>query len=113
MRMDDLEDFEQLAFAALVGLMVRADGELSSEESAAMGRLAVDVGSTAFWGAVSRARHELPDHDDVLAAAANITRTEVREWLYGVLVGLSAVDGMHAAEASLLDQLIAAWEPSV
>jgi len=110
MRMDDLQDFEQLAFAALVGLMVRADGELSDGESAAMGRLAMDVGSGAFWSAVTRARHELPEHDDVFVAAAKIKRSEVREWLYGVLVGLSAVDGMHAAEASLLDQLVATWE---
>jgi uncharacterized tellurite resistance protein B-like protein len=108
--MQDLDDVEQLAFAALVGLMVRADGELSRGESEAMARLANEVGSAAFWGALSRARRELPEHEDVLRAASAVARPEVREWLYGVLVGLSAVDGMHAAEASLLDQLVQAWE---
>ncbi|NOY92214.1 MAG: hypothetical protein GXP55_13555 [Deltaproteobacteria bacterium] len=110
MRMDELDELEQLAFAALVGLMVRADGELTSAESEAMARLATEVGSATFWSALSRARHELPEHDDVLRAAAGIKRPEVREWLYGVLVGISAVDGMHATEASLLDQLVEAWE---
>jgi len=110
MRMQDLEDFEQLAFVALVGLMVRADGELSREESEAMARLANEVGSGTFWGAIARARQELPEREDVLRAAGGIVRPEVREWLYGVLVGLSAVDGMHAAEASLLDELVQSWE---
>ncbi len=108
--MQDLDELEQLAFVALVRLMVRADGELSGAESEAMARLATEVGCAAFWSALSRAQHELPEHDDVLRAAAGVTRPEVREWLYGVLVGLSAVDGMHAAEASLLDQLVQAWE---
>lgn len=99
-----------MVFAALVGLMVRADGELSSDEAEAMAKLATEVGSGAFWLAMARARQELPDRDDVLAAAAKIAEPAKREWIYGVLVGLSAVDGMHVAESALLDELLSRWE---
>ena len=33
----------------------------------------------------------------------------VREWMYGVLVGLAAVDGLDPAESELLDWLRDAW----
>ena len=105
---DELTAEEQLALAGLVRLMVRMDGQFTPDEVIAVSTLAKDIGATRFWSMMTDAQtmetEELSDH------VAAIQRPEVREWMYGVLVGLAAVDGIDSAETELLDWLMDVWQ---
>jgi hypothetical protein len=38
-----------------------------------------------------------------------VGRREVQEWIYGVLLGLAAIDGMDTSEIQLLDWVRETW----
>lgn len=110
MTLDDLEDVERLAFVALVRFMIRADGVLTSAETAAVAHLAREVGSAQFWAAMQRAQATLVDRDDLRSAVMEVTRRPVQDWIYEVLVGMAAADGnMGDQEGLLLDWVRASW----
>ena len=110
-KLDDLEPDERHAFAALVRFMVRADGVLTPDETAAVATLGREVGSAAFWQAMQYVQEYIIDRDDLSAAVKLVTRPDVQEWMYEVLVGISAADGnMGDAEGLLLDWVRAMWD---
>jgi hypothetical protein len=106
-RFDELTPTEQRALVGLVRLMVRMDGEFTAAEVMAIQSLARELGATSFWAAMTEATTmEMGD----LEALVGEVRHEVRDWMYGVLVGLAAVDGIDVAESELLEWLMQAWQ---
>lgn len=106
-RFDELTPTEQHALVGLVRLMVRMDGELTTAEVMAIQSLARDLGAMSFWAAMTEANTmEMSD----LEALVGDVRHELRDWMYGVLVGLAAVDGIDVAESELLAWLMQAWQ---
>ena len=111
MNLDELEPHERIAFAGLIRLVVRADGQLTPAESNAMSALARQVGSARFWRVMTEVQQVVRDNEDLVDAVRNVTRPAVRAWIYEVLVGISAADGnMGAAEGRTLDWVRAVWE---
>ncbi len=108
MKFSDLDAQEQLALAGLVRLMVRMDGEFTPKEAAAVSALAREIGATSFWSMMTESQTmEMEELSDLVS---ELPRKTVREWMYGVLVGLAAVDGIDAAESELLSWLMEVWE---
>ncbi len=107
MRYDDLDENEKSALAALVRVVVRADGEFSVAEVQALTVLARELETACFWERVNSA-HQLSI--DELAAMVESVRARTRVWMYGVLLGLAAVDGVSEEEGDILDWLAATWE---
>jgi hypothetical protein len=104
---DELEKQEQLALAGLVRLVVRMDGQFSPGEVDAVAALAREVGATDFWSKMAQAQTiEMDELGDLVEQV----RPEIREWMYGVLVGLAAVDGVEEAESDLLSWLMDTWD---
>lgn len=110
MRLEELQRPEQLAFAGLVRLLVRIDGEFSPGEVTALASLAKELGSGAFWTLMREAQQELGSAEDVVEVVETVTRREVQDWIYGVLLGLAAVDGIQDAESQVLDWLMHTWQ---
>ena len=106
-RYDELNPTEQRALVGLVRLMVRMDGEFTAAEVQAVQTLARDLGATRFWSAMTEANTMEMDE---LAKLVGEVRPDVREWMYGVMVGLAAVDGIDAAESELLAWLMDTWQ---
>lgn len=103
----DLTVDEQLALAGLLRLLVRMDGELSPEEVVAVSSLARDLDAPDLWRRMTDPR--VLDMAEVARLVELVRVGPVREWMYGVLVGLAAVDGLDPAESELLDWLRDAW----
>ena len=110
MTLQDLTADEKIALAGLVRMLVRADGEFSSAEVSAVTQLGKELGSMEFWKLMSLAQQTLEDANDVMDAVAQVERPEVREWIYGVLIGLAAVDGIDEAEGTVLDWVMQVWD---
>jgi hypothetical protein len=106
-RYDELSPEEQRALVGLVRLMVRMDGEFTAAEVQAVQSLARDIGATRFWAAMTEANTMEMEE---LAQLVGVVREEKREWMYGVMVGLAAVDGIDVAESELLAWLMDTWQ---
>ena len=106
MQFDELEEHEQLSLAGLVRLVVRMDGQFSPGEVDAVAALAREVGAPGFWSTMAQAQTIEMDELGTLVARV---RPEIREWMYGVLVGLAAVDGIEESESDLLSWLMDTW----
>jgi hypothetical protein len=123
-----LELHEQLAFAGLARVLVRADGTFSSEEAAALEQVARDIlgpaatpaspyreASTpegdpdAIWALVDRSASELPDEEAVRIAARRVTRREAREAIFGALLEIASSDVISSEEWPVLDWLAGEW----
>jgi len=109
-QLSDLEPHERLALAGLLRFLVRMDGKLSSDEVAALATLGKELGSTLFWQTMARAQQELESADDVVEAVERVERPHVREWIYGILMGIAVVDGLSDEESELLDWLLQTWQ---
>lgn len=106
MNFAELEPDERRVLAGLVRLMVRMDGELSAAEVQAVTSLGRDIGATSFWSDLN----EASDLDiSNLGPLVGKVREEVRDSIYGILVGLAAVDGIHDSESALLAWLMDVW----
>jgi uncharacterized tellurite resistance protein B-like protein len=123
-----LQDHEQLAFAGLARLLIRADGTFSSEESAALEAVALDllgapgpadspyrspapeeVNPDAIWDLLDRALRELPEDESVKKAALAVIRPEARAAIFGALFEIASSDVIALEEWPLLDWLSAEW----
>jgi len=104
---DDLEEGERIALMGLVRLMVHVDGEFSREEVQALSGLARDLGAARFWASMSEV--QTMEVGDLTAIVGEVARPEIREWMYGVLLGIAAVDGIADGESELLGWLMDAW----
>ncbi|MBX3252239.1 MAG: hypothetical protein KF901_34015 [Myxococcales bacterium] len=107
MQYEELSPDEQIALVGLVRLMVRMDGELSPAEVLAIQRLAKEIGATRFWSAMTEV--QAMEMDELSKYVLRVERLEVREWMYGVLVGIAAVDGIDVAESELLAWVMEIW----
>ena len=110
MDIDALEPIEKLAFAGLVRLVVRSDGEFTAQEVVALTTVAKAVGSAAFWTTMRHAQERLETADDVMQAVEQVTRPEVRRWIYTILHGIAKSDGIDRQEGEILHWLISAWD---
>ncbi len=108
MQFDELTPEEQLAFAGLVRLMVRMDGELTPAEVKAVSALAREMNAPQLWTLMTDVR--AVESDEISKRVEKVMKRETREWMYGVLIGLAAVDGVDPAEAELLDWLLEVWQ---
>jgi hypothetical protein len=123
-----LQDHEQLAFAGLARLLIRADGTFSSEEAGALEKVALDllgapgpadspyrspaaqeVDPDALWELIDRAASELPEDEAVKKAALAVLRPEARSAIYGALFEIASSDVIALEEWPLLDWLAAQW----
>jgi uncharacterized tellurite resistance protein B-like protein len=123
-----LRPHEQLAFAGLARLLIRADGTFTSEEAAALQRVASGLLSTpgqalspyrqapeptvdtdAIWELLDRASVELPDNPSVEQAALGVVRPEARTAIYEALYEIAASDVVTGDEWPLLDWLAETW----
>lgn len=109
MDLSHLEPHERLAFAGLVRMLMRQDGEVTPEEAVAVSQIAKEAGPQQFWAAMNQAAECLPAPGDVSKAAGEVTRPEVRRWIYDHLVALAESDGVDVSEESLLRWLARAW----
>lgn len=103
----DLEALERVALMGLVRLMVHMDGEFSPEEVQALSGLARDLGGSGFWAAMSEVQ-TLEQHE-LQQIVKGVIRPAVQEWMYGVLVGIAAADGIEDGESELLGWLMDTW----
>jgi hypothetical protein len=123
-----LQDHEQLAFAGLARLLIRADGTFSTEEAGALEEVALDllgapgaadspyrackpeeVNPDAIWELIDRAASELPEDESVKKAALAVTRPEARTAIYGALFEIASSDVIALEEWPLLDWLAEEW----
>jgi hypothetical protein len=107
MDLGELTHAEKLAFAGLARLLLRADSELTDEEAAALGDVAVAIGEDEFWKLVDEAAGT--EDAEIRRLAKGVTRPEVRELIYGTLFELGQTGSIVAEESELLDWLADAW----
>jgi hypothetical protein len=105
----DLDPDEKVALVALVRFMVRMDGVFSPVEVKALTALAKEIGSAEFWTTMRDVQQRVVSADDLVQIVEQVKRREVKEWIYGVLVGIAAVDGMDDAEVQLLEWVQDTW----
>ena len=123
-----LEPHEQLAFAGLARVLVRADGTFPAREGAALEQVAKDILAPAasptspyrdksspeadpgaIWALIDRAATELPTEEAVKIAARQVTRPEAREAIFGALLQIASSDVVSPEEWPVLDWLSAQW----
>jgi hypothetical protein len=108
-KLADLDAEERLALVALVRFMVRMDGVFSPAEVTALTALAKEVGSAEFWATMSEVQQRVATADDMVQLTEQVRRREVQAWIYGVLLGLAAVDGVDGSEIQLLEWVQETW----
>ena len=101
---------EQLVFAGLVRVLVRMDGTFSTEEVKAVHRVATELGTKAFWAAMTESQNALPTVDDVIASVAEVTDPRTRTWMYALLLEVANVDGLDVSEQQMLMWLANTWQ---
>jgi len=110
MTLEDMTDEEKHVLASLMRLLVRADNQFSADESRAMHEVAEELGKDEFWGLVEVAMmRDDQDDDHVRANAAEVTRQEVRDVIYGSLFTIAIEDAMLAKQSELLEWLGKEW----
>ncbi len=110
MHLGDLTPNEQLVLCALVGHMIRADGQVTDEEIDAMSKVAEEMGQDQ-WRKAFRAVHgKYTDTESVLELAKSVERPEVRERIASVLGDVAVSDLLVHEESSILAALASAWE---
>ena len=103
------DDTERGVFAALVRLVVRADGGFSPDEREAVQHIADAHGGESFWTLIEEAGESEPAPEAIVARAESVTRKAVQETIYGELYELASQGGSDAGENEVLDRLAAMW----
>lgn len=105
-----LTETEILALAGLALHLASADGKLTAEEAEELKFLGEEIGGAdRFSAAISLAETRFPTASDALDYAADVQRTEAREFLHTVLFDLANSDDLHPAEADILSRLRLMW----
>lgn len=110
MKIADLFEAERMALIALLRCMVRMDGVFSPGEAQALTKLAQEIGSKEFWATMQEIQQRVLTPDDLVPVIACVERRDVKEWIYGVLLGVAAIDGIVEPEVELLEWLQEVWE---
>jgi len=105
-QLTDLREHEQLAFAALVRLMVRLGGPATDQLSQQLSELAASLGEELFWERIDGS----DENDDATEELARkVKRQGARELIFGVLYQVAIPGSIVAAQTQLLDWLCDAW----
>ncbi|GEM_PF-854397 len=134
--MDEIEELteaEMLALAALLRVLIRADGAFSADEHAALSAVAASVtlmverdaddsatyrttgeplqplGDDALFALIERAGRELPDEASIRTLARTVTRPAARATIHALLFEVAASDGIAIGESAVLDWLAECW----
>lgn len=108
MTLAELEHPERVALFAMLGLIMRVDGEVAADETELLERIAGDLGDEDFRRAASEAA-QFPDADAILKAAARVQRVEARELIFELLYEMAERESITPAEAEVLDRLASSW----
>jgi uncharacterized tellurite resistance protein B-like protein len=101
---------ERLVFAGLVRVLVRMDGTFSTDEVKAVHRVATQLGTKEFWGAMTESQSALPSVDDVIAAVPAVHDPRTRTWMFAMLLEVANVDGCDPSEQQMLGWLGRTWQ---
>lgn len=116
MNVRDLTPAEWEVLLAMVGHLAEADERIDAGEILELQGLADEFGEEDVMGRVMRARAAVRTRADLLAAAATVSRREVRELMRTLLMDLAQADGERSeAEQALLADITRVWarvEPS-
>lgn len=113
MTLTDLTQDERVALAALVEVVVEADGSASEDEVAALQRVIDAVGADAYAAAADAADERFRDEAELKAFLPSIDRQEARELIYGAVLDAAIPDAMDTHTATLLEWLARTWNIAV
>jgi uncharacterized membrane protein YebE (DUF533 family) len=108
MGVGDLSESEQVVLLSLVGLLARADGQVSEAEMSTLEALRENNDPERFER-VRDAASALDSPDAILQAAGQIKRAEATQVIYGLLLGMAIPDTISETEATLLERLATMW----
>jgi hypothetical protein len=109
MTLSELDHVERVVLLATLGLMMRVDGQVSTDETDLLDRIRDEIGDEDFQGAASEAA-QFVDADAILQGAARVTRTEARELIFELLYEMAQRESIMSREAEVLDRLASIWE---
>lgn len=109
MTLAELEHDEVVALLALLGLMMRLDGQVSGDEMSLLTRVVSELGREAFDRAAKEAA-DLRDNEAILRTAGNVKRREAREVLFELIYDMAMRESIAEREGQLLDWLAETWE---
>lgn len=110
MKLDDLDNQEQLVFGALVRLMLRADGKFTeAEEKKVDGVGARLAAADRIWSVVSASAQAFPDDEAMRLSVTGITRADVRKMVRDALAEIADDGEVSPQEKALLDWLDGVW----
>jgi uncharacterized tellurite resistance protein B-like protein len=110
MHLGELNENEQRVLCALVGHMIRADGQLTDEEIDAMSQVADEMGLDQWRAAFRAVLGKYPDTESVIALAQSVTRNEARDRIVSVLGDVARSDALDASETRFLGALTRSWD---
>jgi len=108
MGVGELSESEQVVLLSLVGLLARADGQVSEAEMSTLDALREAIDPARF-DRVRDTASALDGPDAILQAAGNVTRSEATQLIYGTLLGMAIPDTISEGEAQLLERLATMW----
>lgn len=106
MKLEDLTGDEQTALARLIRLVARIDNSVSGGERAQIDEIAADLGEELFWKLIDASKSSTWKFDRCLEV---VERQEVRELIYGALLGIALVGTLERAEREALERVAATW----
>lgn len=110
MELQDLNEEERVALAALVVQVIGADRGKSPEEMQEFREIGDEMGKAAFDQAFKEAlRRGANERSVALELATAVERPKVRELIHTVLVDLAAADFVSEDERELIRTVAASW----
>ena len=115
-----LTETERLTFAALLRAQIRLDRYTTPDEqnvlhtvaAELLGGTVADVADT-LAALMEQSAERYKDDEALRAAAAEVTRQEAREGIFGALYEISAAGTITMGESSLLDWLGELWQITI
>ena len=110
MDITELTEDETLAMIALLREVVKADGDYSMEEQAAVREIRQTLGAERFDATIERVKNELPDRAAVKAHAKTVSRQAARWAIWELLVDVARADEITEEEEKPLVWLASWWK---
>lgn len=108
--LQDLQPHELAALAALIRVLVRADGRFTPQESAAIARIAAAENATALlWTAISTSAQQAQTDAHIHEAIASVQRPQARSRILSILDDLAIADGIQPANFAVLAEIRTRW----
>jgi hypothetical protein len=109
MTLAELEHVERVVLLATLGLVMRVDGEVSTDEADLLDRFGEEFGDEDFRRAANEAA-QFENATAILEGAARVTRPEARELIFEALYEMAQRESITSREAEVLDRLASLWE---